>query len=153
MSRLSDVIHEVIEAETHGGRLDIHHAATKARRKLDDDDVEMLIIESLMKRIKATVALVRQELVSERIAQGSFPFPDLRRAYAVDTDGQYVIDTGALSRRQFQHIIALRRKQVADDTAHLRVLEAAFEFVTPYWDRHPDLTFGEVCELYRKAAA
>lgn len=154
MSRLSDVIGRVVELETDPlGNLDIHRAVAVARPMLDGDDIEMLLAEALAKRIKDATTRERKQIEGLDNDQADLPFPDLRRAHAIDTEGRFVVLTDSMSEMQFRRVIEIRRKQLKHDRAYLDVLEQAFRQVEPIWTEHPDFTFGEVCRLLIVKAA
>lgn len=154
MSRLSDVIGQAIETEMDPfGRLDIPRAIAVALPLLDDDDRETLVSEALAKRIKDAACKTKKAIQGASSQQYKFPFPDLRHAHALDTDGREVILTEAMTEMQMRRLIGIRRKQVADDQAYLAVLEHAYQAVRPLWGVNPDWTFGQVCAAYQENAA
>ena len=80
---------------------------------------------------------------------------ELRERYAVDADAKVFKDTERLSQIEFLRIIALRRKQIADDTAHLDRMVEAYRELGPIWEEYPDKLFGEIERIYlgRRRAA
>lgn len=154
MSRLSDAIGQAIEIEIDGfGRLDISRAVSVALPLLDDEDREVLICEALSKRIKDAACKTKKAVQSASSTQYKFPFPGMRHAHALDTDGREVILTEAMTEMQFKRLISIRRRQVADDAAYLNILEQAYQAVRPIWQAYPEWTFGQVCAAYRESAA
>jgi hypothetical protein len=80
--------------------------------------------------------------------QGSFWTDRLRERYALDNDTKVIKDLDCLSRMEFTRIVALRNKQLADDTFHTEALNAANGALAPIWDEYPDKLFGEVERIY-----
>lgn len=149
MLRLSDVISKAVNSVNIGGRIDTKDAVSEAKSHLDGDMRDLLVVEALSKRIKQAVCKLRRNETKVVSAQHSFSFPDLRYAYALDIDGQYIKDTDQLSQLEFCRLIEIREKQLADDSAHLAVLRKAYDSVLPFWET--EMVFGEVESAYRQA--
>jgi hypothetical protein len=80
------------------------------------------------------------------------PFSGLWRAYALDEGGlRLVKETIKLLRLEFKRAMVIRTEQLEADRRSLQAMEFAWNAVDPIWQEHPELNFGEVCELYRKA--
>lgn len=153
MSRLSDVVNHVVQSELDpkSGRTDIPRAVSAAKPMLDEEDRDALVSEALWKRIKD--AACKAKKAAWRIPSAQIElFPEIRDAHALDTEGRQVMQTDAMSEMQFLRLIEIRRKQVSDDTAYLKVLEDAFRMACPIWRDHPNWTFGDVCKALLKAA-
>jgi hypothetical protein len=149
MSRLSEKVHDAVQAHVDGGVYDRHGAIQEVKASLEDEDREILIDEALAVRVKN--ACVNGKKSTER--GGAAPaqltmFPDLHVGYPLDHDGRQIKQTDALSRIEFRRIIEIRREQIKRDEAHLQSLMQAEATVSPLWDRYPDKTFGEICSLY-----
>jgi hypothetical protein len=77
-------------------------------------------------------------------------FPDLHRGYPV---GREIRLTDALSMPEFLRVIKTREDQIAQDSEHLKALQAAFAAVAPIWKRSPEKSFGEICQMYEQKLA
>lgn len=151
MSRLSDVVNEACaEARDGFGRTVVQQAVAFARGRLDEDDRDTLVDEALARRCK-TVAEKARKSVRAAAAEANLVdmFPDLRAGYALDNEERVVKETASLSELEFDRIIAIREKQVEDDTSHLEHLRAARATAKPLWTVHPDWTFGDCCAALR----
>jgi len=147
MSRLSDVIGQVIEEYTDdGGKLVLQDAAKAAFGLLDDDDRNSLTIETLAARIKQAAGAARKSAAKIADEQGELPFKNIRRAYAL-SDGSVKL-TEMMRMFEFCKLIEIRSKQLADDSAHLDDLRSAYRSLEPIWREHPAATFGEACRLF-----
>lgn len=147
MSRLSDVIGQVIQQYTDaGGNLVLQDAAKAAFDLLDKDDRDHLTIETLVSRIKQAAGAARKSASKIAEQQGEFPFENIRRAYAL-SDGSVKL-TEMMRMFEFCKLIEIRSKQLADDTSHLDDLRSAYRSLEPIWREHPAATFGEACRLF-----
>lgn len=156
MSRLSDVVKEVVEATRDGrGKCDVHRAVEIGMPKLDEEARAQLVREAFGDRVKAQAEKGAKAIAKKAYeAHGTAPlFPELHRGYAVEAEGRVIIATEYLSRLDFERVIAVREKSVKDDLAHLNYLRRTLAAVAPVWDRNPSLTFGAVCEVYAEAKA
>lgn len=147
MSRLSDLILQVVSEERDGtGRVDIHHAIGTARDRIDDQDRDTLVDEALGKRLKEAAAKGRKSAERRTSSQMTLLFPGLRDAHAIDIDGRFVKQTDQMTELEMRRVIEIRRTQIDHDRAYLKILEAAYDDVRPFWTASPDKTFGEVCQ-------
>ncbi|WP_038384986.1 hypothetical protein [Bradyrhizobium elkanii] len=149
MSRLSEKVHDAVAAHIDGGVYDRHGAIQTVRAALEDDDRAILIDEALAIRVKNACVNSKKSAVAQAAVPAQIVmFPDLHGGYPIDGDGTRVKQTVALSRIELRRVIEIRRAQIKKDQAHLALLEQAETTVGPLWDIHPDMTFGEICELY-----
>lgn len=153
MSRLNDIVSEVIVAtQDSDGSIPTQRAVMLGVPlvKKDDEAVDQCIAEALAIRIKNVAT-------RERNKTGSGPADHedlfgLRPRHALDVDGRVLKATHALTRIEFERIRQIRRDSLTADEAYLALLDNAAAVVSPVWNVHPELTFGEVCDLLRKAA-
>jgi hypothetical protein len=150
---LSDIVSQVIsDTKDSNGSVRTHDAVERGVPlvKEDDEAVDQCISEALSIRIK-NVALNERKKDKTRIS-GPDDLFGLRGRHALDTDGRMLKATHALTRLEFERIRQIRRDSLRADEAYLAKLDNAAAVVSPVWDANPDLTFGEVCALLRRAA-
>jgi hypothetical protein len=144
---LSSIIGRAIDLNTIRGITFQKKAVAAAVELLRSDDEATdearYVAASKLIHDHATKAL-RQFTNGDR--QGSFF--DLRARYALDVDARVFKDTELLSELEFDRIIAIREKQLADDAEHLNRLLAAKRQLAPIWREYPDKAFGEVEKIY-----
>lgn len=154
MSRLSDVIGEVLADQIDAfGRLDVNSAVVAALPRLDEEDLEALARDALGRRIKEAVTRRVGKIMRDTFSgQTELPFPNLKRAHAIDTEGRVMVLTEEMREMDFRRAIKIREDQLDADEAYLKELRVAFNSVKPIWVQYPDLTFGEICRIYRQTA-
>lgn len=153
MSRLTDIVSEVIsETKDAEGSINTSQAVTLGvpMVRKDDKAVDQCISEALAIRIKAVATRERKK--SNTGSRDQLSFFDLRPRHALDIEGRILKSTHALTRLEFERIRQIRRESLSADAAYLQKLDNAAIAVAPFWDAHPEATFGEVCDLLRKAA-
>lgn len=152
---LNDILAQAIDETRHGPSLSTHEAIEAAlpRVKEDEEALDQILREGLGKRIKDMVTKELRKRATESAGQGLLPFDQLRKAYALDTDGRMIKNTDALTRGEWERIREIRRKQIEADTAHLKLLDDVTEMVDDIWQPRPELTFGEVKALWFRSAA
>lgn len=150
---LTDIIHRVIDlCEVDGLLAQVQAVSAGVPLVMADPEaVEECVRETVWRRVGTlSKRVARQAAATPRQAE---LFPGLRTRYAVDTDGRVLKLTSLLSRLEFERVIDIREKQIADDMAHLEVLRQARRQVRQLWDANPTLTFGEVEALFCLAQA
>jgi hypothetical protein len=151
MSRLTEVMAEVIEQQlTAAGTIVPAQAASAALSMLDDDDIGLLASAELRRKFKAAMGQARESIANAVKAQTSFPFPDIRLAHSIDIDNRVIKLTSEMSEIEFNRVIDIRVKSIADDTAYLDKLLQARDELAPIWRAQPDLTFAEACEVFSR---
>lgn len=150
---LTNIIHKVIEKCEIDGELTQEKAvgAGVPLVMADPDAVDECVRETVWRRVNTMTKRLRHRIMpAPRQAE---LFPGLRTHYAVDTDGRVLKQTGLLTRLEFERVISIREKQVADDTTHLEVLRQARRQLQRLWDANPALNFGAVETLFRRSQA
>jgi hypothetical protein len=151
MSRLSEVMSEVIEQQlTSSGTIVPAQAALAAMSMLDEDDIGLLASAELRRRFNGAMNTARRSIANSFKAQTSFPFPDIRLAHPLDIDNRVIKLTSEMSEMEFNRVIEIRVKSIADDTAYLDKLTQARDELAPIWKAQPDLTFSEACEVFQR---
>jgi hypothetical protein len=148
MSRLNDVIAQVIEGEMQGGAVSARACALKVVGMLEDDIVSHLACAELQKRIKQFMSKARKSAEETSASEPSFPFPDIRLAHALDDENRIVKLTHEMGVEEFDRVIAIREAGIKADAIYLNKLKAARRQLAPIWDENPDFTFGEACEVF-----
>ncbi len=148
---LAEVISKVIdELVGTDGVLDYERAIKRAYDLLRESERRGLIEQALWQRLKQAMTRSKDSLRRASTIDFSSLFPGLFAAYALDADGERTIKrTASLTQLEFKRAIAIREKQIKDDRAALTAMERAYKAVEPIWNAHPQLTFGEICEIYQ----
>lgn len=143
---LSSIIGRAIELNTRLGityqRKAVAAAVELLRSDAEATDEARYIAASKLIHDQAT--RVMRHMPDGR--QGSF-FA-LRERYALDVEARVFKDTERLSELEFDRIIAIREKQLADDAVHLDRLREARRELAPIWREYPNKTFGGVEAIY-----
>jgi len=152
---LNDIIGHIIELYDIGNQIETHKAVQAAFPLVlaDEEARDQIILEGLSKRIKDMATRAHRKSDDDPDKQTSFFGDRLRQRYALDVDGRVIKDTDAMSRIEFERLIAIREKQMDADAAHLNVLKAAREALAPFWDAHPDYTYGQAEREYLRGRA
>lgn len=147
MSRLNDVLSEAVEAKrSYDGSVDLHDAYKMVDGTFERDDEVILIKEASLIRMKDIASRGRSAILKQSAGQGEFPFPNIRRGHAIDTNGHRIKNTESMLEVEFARLIEIREEQIKNDQAYLDDLRDAFNACKPYWREHPAWTFGRVCE-------
>jgi hypothetical protein len=157
---LNDILGQLIEEYEPTGSSIQMHAAIQASRAMVLADREItiyLIDESLGRHLTQKSTRTLGTVRGRRGGKGDDPRQTnmfeafgLRPRYALDTEERDVKRTDWLSRAEVNKLIAIREAQLVADTRHLEKLRYALDTVAPLWDLNPDLTFGQIIELYMR---
>lgn len=152
---LAKVITTVIDEQVgDDGVLDYDKAVKRGYLLLMESERRGLVEQGLWQRLKQAMARGRASASGSKTRDFGDVFPGLYRAYTLDLNGEHTTkQTDMLTELEFKRAIAIREAQVIADTEALEVLRRAYASVKPIWESHPDLTFGEVCEIYRRDRA
>jgi hypothetical protein len=164
---LREIIGDLIEEfEPTGSSIRMHEAIKAGRPRVlaDREATIMLIDEGIQRHLKNTsTRSLGGGRASRRSCGGDDPRQTnmfqvfgLKPRYALDDEEKNVKRTDWLTRAELRKLIRIREGQLIADGNHLEMLRTAEETVGPLWDEHPDLSFGQVTELYlrsRKEAA
>jgi len=146
---LSDIIGRAIDLNTRMGvtfqKKAVAAAVDLLRADNEATDEARYVAASKLIHDHATKAM--RQIARNDNGQGSF-FA-LRARYALDIDAKVFKDTELLSELELDRIIAIREKQLVDDTAHLNLLLETRKQLRPYWREYPDKLLGEVEAIYR----
>lgn len=149
-NRLNDRIDECVQSLRDGhGAIPTQRVVSLILPELTPDEREQLASRALYKlvndRARRGIMELRARAGSD---QPSLPFK-LDERYALDIEERVIKDTANLTRTEVRRVIQIRRDQIKADRAKLEQLEQAEAAAAPYWDQHPDWTFGEA--LYAAA--
>lgn len=150
---LSDIVSKVVaETQDASGSIVTRDAVEigKPLVREDEEAVDQCISEALAIRIKA--AAQRENKKSEKRDPRQPELFGLRPRHALDIEGRILKSTHALTRIEFERIRQIRRESLVADAAYLKKLDDAARALSTIWDSNPELTFGEVCDLFQKAA-
>lgn len=145
--RLSNIVARAIELNTVMGITSQPKAVSAAKGIVDSDAeaIEDAIDIAVTKLVHDQCTRTMRRIDDGR--QGSLFL--LHTRYATDADARVFKDTERLTRLEFQRIVALRTKQIADDQAHLNLMLNAYRQLSPIWDEYPAKLFGEVEQIWR----
>jgi hypothetical protein len=158
---LRDILGRLVEQfEPTGSSIQMHRAIQAGRPMVmaEPETLIYLVDESLGRHLTqfstrslGTVRSLRGGKRGDDPRQTNmFEAFGLRPRYALDTEERDVKRTDWLSRAEVNKLIAIREAQLVADTRHLEKLRYALDTVAPLWDLNPDLTFGQVIELYMR---
>jgi hypothetical protein len=150
---LNDIIRRAIELNTVLG-------VTKQPRAVQDA-VSLILSDQTVLRDAATVAAAK--LIHDSCTKAMRQLPAdtrqgslflLRDRYALDGDRIFK-DTDRLSEIEFLRVLALRKKQIEDDTKHYRQMVIAYAELGPIWREFPEKLLGEIEAIWirRRSAA
>lgn len=141
--RLSNIVHNAIELNTLAGVTMQQKAAAAALSVAASDD------EAIEDALQISIAKLVHDLSTKAMRkrpddsrQGSLFL--LHERYAIDAEARVIKDTEKLTQLEFQRIMALRQKQIEDDTRHYEMMVRAYNEVAPIWSEFPEKLFGEV---------
>lgn len=148
---LSDITERAIDLNTKVGVTRTGRAIASMVQMLvvaNAEDQKEAFAECARKRIhdKAT----REVRQARRGDQRQASFFSLRTRYALETDHRVYKDTERLTRLEWRSILTLRRKQLADDSAQLALMEDADKQLGPIWDEYPAKLYGEIEAIYAR---
>lgn len=149
-NRLNDRIDECVQSLRDAtGAVSTQRVVSLILPELTPDEREQLASRALYKLVSDRAKKGKMELRARAASnEPELPFK-LDKAYALDTEERVVKDTAQMTRPEVRRAIQIRRDQIKADRAKLEQLEQAEAAAAPYWDQHPDWTFGEA--LYAAA--
>ena len=142
MSRLSELIAEITdEAFALSSSVDVRSLVPSLLENLDQDDILHLASAEAARRIKQYAEAARRAQMA-RFEGGQMRLGlDLPSAFAVGENR--MVATAELRRTEVAALIKERKRQIVNDTARLRDLEAAELVAAPFWEKHPDWTLAQ----------
>ena len=141
--RLNDVVGEIVGEVIAGRAINKRQAAVNRWDDIDADGQYLAGIDGVVARIDTRAR--RLKLKAEQSSapeQAALPF-QLPAAVAMDIDGTTLVATRQLSRAEFDHAIAIRRMQIANDQHALREWRNALRQADQFWAENPDWSFGD----------
>lgn len=146
---LSEITDRAIELNTTRGTTRTHNAIASfvaltktAAHEIQEEAFEVaarkLIHDRATKQMRATAHSDPRQR----------SFFSLHARYALEVDHRVYKDTERLTRLEWRSVLALRRKQLADDAAHLTAMEEADREFAPIWDRFPRKLLGQIEKIY-----
>ncbi len=146
MSRLSDLVNEAVEAARADGAIIVHTVAASILSGLDPEDLEMVALEGLCRRVKTAASAGKAEvLAAASSGQAELPF-NLARSYALDIGDRVVKLTRELTQLEVRRIITIRKDSIAADMRSLSEIEAAYVAAHPMWAQNPEWLFGQALD-------
>lgn len=148
---LKELQDEYVEAFKKAGSLNRKSWAEENVDRLNDQSGRQMKIDGLMKALANKVRSVKMEVSAIASGQGDLPF-DLPFAVSIDPEESRVKATSELTRDDMSAAIKLRTKHVRDAQLKLSEFVAASRLAEPFWDIHPDWTFGQCIAAYMAPA-
>ncbi|PSS67074.1 hypothetical protein C6558_03415 [Ensifer sp. NM-2] len=153
MTAYSNIINKAVETAMSAEGFNARDLAPAVYAKISAADRKRTSIATITKDLRqAANDLQKSALKVRSDKQLGFSFLVLPGAVSVDDDGAKVKSTLALSRLEFRKAVELRRNkqsaigEVADE------MENAEAVAAPYWDAHPDWTFGQCLDALQADA-
>lgn len=154
MTAYSNVINKFVESAISGEGFDARALAPHVYDKISRADRKRTSVATITRDLRESANdFAKTAMKTHTDRQMGFNFLKLPGAVAVDDDGSKVKLTLSLSRMQFKKSVQRRRDkqsaigEVADE------MELAEKVVEPYWDAHPDWTFGQCIDALEIDAA
>jgi hypothetical protein len=147
---ISEIVAKATSNHESGGIVDRDAAIAEALPQVLGDPlaVETIVRQDLARRIKQHLCRVRDDAIQTFNGQGDLF--GLRPAHALAGDEGIIKSTRALTRIEFAGLIKMRERQVEDDMSYLARLRFAADETGLIWDRHPNWTWGQVEDAYRR---
>jgi hypothetical protein len=148
---LASIIADVTMRHEHDGIVDRHAAIQEAVPLVlaDQPTVEQIVRQHVSKSIKQHLTRV-QESTMRALGSRQISLFDLRPHHVLDGEDGIIKNTRALSRIEFQGLIAMREKLVRDDLTYLAKLKHAAAETSLIWDSRPDWSWGQVEDAYAR---
>lgn len=143
MTQLSDTITRHVQEALNKDGFEPRLIAPKVWEELDEESRAVCGIAEIIRRMKGTARTLTAKAF-EQVGSKQIELPfRLDGAVAIDTDSHKIRLTESLSQIEFKRAIEIRRKQIKDDQANLKEWENAEQLARPYWNKHPDWSFGQ----------
>jgi hypothetical protein len=143
MSQLSNLVNQEVSNALSSDGFDAPTLALKVWEKLDNKSRRTCGVAELIRRMKrAAVNLTKDTFKISGSQQIELPF-EIDGAVSIDLDVRKIRLTESLSQIEFARAIEIRREQIRHDRIALEAWETAAKSVSPYWQSHPDWTFGQ----------
>ena len=153
MTAYSNIINKTVEAAMSGEGFNARTLAPTVYGKISRDDRKRTSMATITKDLReAANALAKVALKARDEKQLGFNFLLLPGAVSVDDEGTKIKLTLSLSRFEFRKAVESRRKKEHSIGEVAFEMETAEKVAAPYWDQHPDWTFGQCLEQAAKDA-
>jgi hypothetical protein len=153
MTAYSNIINKTVEAAMSGEGFNARTLAPTVYGKISRDDRKRTSMATITKDLReAANALAKVALKARDEKQLGFNFLLLPGAVSVDDEGTKIKLTLSLSRFEFRKAVESRRKKEHAIGEVAFEMETAEKVAAPYWDQHPDWTFGQCLEQAAKDA-
>jgi hypothetical protein len=150
MSQLSDTIAKHVQASLNKDGFEPRLIAPRVWEELTDEDRKQCGLAEIIRRMKqAAKTLTANAFAVIKSDQIEMPFK-IDGAVAIDIEGNTIRLTESLSQFEFRRAIDIRRKQIKEDQKSLKEWESAEKLARPYWQDHPDWTFGNCLKQFAR---
>lgn len=153
MTAYSNAINKAVETALAGDGFNARALAPTVYDRISRVDRKRTSIATITRDLReAANAMAKSAMKAHDDKQFGFSFLLLPGAVAVDDDETKVKLTLSLSRVEFRKAIDVRRKRERSMGEVASEMELAEKVAAPYWDHHPDWTFGQCIEQAEKDA-
>ncbi|RVT80192.1 hypothetical protein EM858_04135 [Agrobacterium sp. CNPSo 2736] len=153
MTAYSNIINETVEATMSGDGFNARTLAPAIYDKISREDRKRTSIATITKDLREAANNIAKSAIKARDdKQLGFNFLLLPGTVSVDDDGAKIKLTLSLSRLEFRKAVENRRKKESAIGEVAFEMETAEKVAAPYWDKHPDWTFGQCLEQAAKDA-
>lgn len=144
MTAYSNIINKSVETAISGDGFDARALAPKVYEKISREDRKRTSIATITKDLReAANDFAKSAMKTHTERQMGFNFLKIPGAVSVDDDGSKVKLTLSLSRLEFRKSVERRRKKQSSIEEIADEMELAESVANPYWDKHPEWTFGQ----------
>lgn len=144
MTAYSDIINKTVEQAMSADGFDPAVHAPKVFKLIGKEDRERTSIATIAKDLKAAAnEIAKRAIRQQETAQMAFGFFKLPGAVALDLEGRKIKFTRSLTQIEFQRAARIRVDHHRASGEAIKEFDAAEEAVRPYWQKHPNWTFGE----------
>lgn len=154
MTAYSDIINKAVQAAISGTGFNARSLAPEVYGKISGVDRKRTSIATITKDLReAANDFAKSAMKAHTEKQMGFNFLKLPGAVAVDDEGSKVKLTLSLTRMEFRKSVERRRSKQTAIAEVADEMELAESVAIPYWNAHPDWTFGQCIEQAEKDAA
>lgn len=144
MTAYSNIINKAVEGALSQSGFNARELAPTVYSKISGNDRKRTSLATIAKDLREAANSFAKSAMKELAEkQLGFSFLQLPGAIAVDDDGSKIKLTLSLSRLEVRKSIERRQTKHSSTGAILGEMEHAEQIATPYWNQHPEWTFGQ----------
>jgi hypothetical protein len=147
MTVYSNIINKAVEAAMSGDGFNARNLAPAVYEKISRIDRKRTSIATITKDLReAANAIAKTAMKAREDRQFGFSFLLMPGAVAVDDEGSKIKLTLSLSQVEYRKAVAGRRTKEKAIGNVATEMELAEKVADPYWQQHPEWTFGQCLE-------